>query len=81
MLGVTAAFALVVAPATGSPPASVVLAYAPGGLAEMSLVALALGADVAYVAVHHIFRIMFVILGAPLVVRRLPAARAGKTRA
>jgi len=46
-----------------------VLAYAPGGLAEMSLVALALGRDVAFVATHHIFRIGFIVILAPLAFR------------
>ncbi len=46
--------------------AQVVLAYSPGGLAEMSLVALAMDADVAYVASHHLVRISLVILMAPL---------------
>ncbi len=75
MLGITAGFAFAVPLLTGSPVASVVLAYSPGGLAEMSLVALALGVDVAFVSVHHIFRIMVVIVGAPLAVKLLPAAR------
>ena len=43
-----------------------VLAYSPGGLAEMSLVALAMNADIAYVASHHLVRISFVMMLAPL---------------
>ena len=43
-----------------------VLAYAPGGLAEMSLIAIALGSDAALVATHHIVRIiMIVVLATP----------------
>jgi membrane AbrB-like protein len=42
-----------------------VLAFAPGGLAEMSLVALAIGSDVAFVATHHICRIAMVVILAP----------------
>ena len=38
-----------------------VLALAPGGLAEMALVALALGIDVAFVSVMHVVRIMLII--------------------
>lgn len=49
----------------------VILAYAPGGLSEMSLVALATGADVAFVALHHVVRIVLVILAAPLLFRLL----------
>lgn len=66
MLTITAVFSVVVEALTGTPFASVVLAYSPGGLAEMSLVALALGVDVAYVAVHHVFRIFMVVLCAPI---------------
>ncbi|MXQ10698.1 AbrB family transcriptional regulator [Microvirga makkahensis] len=40
------------------------LAYSPGGLAEMSLVALSLGIDVAFVATHHIIRVVLVMVGA-----------------
>ncbi len=54
---------------TGVPWFVLVLAYAPGGLAEMSLVALALGRDVAFVATHHIFRIGFIVILAPLAFR------------
>jgi membrane AbrB-like protein len=42
------------------------LAFAPGGVTEMSLVALAIGADAAYVAMHHVLRIVAVIAAAPL---------------
>ena len=45
------------------------LAFSPGGLPEMSLLALAMGADVAYVAAIHIIRITLVISLAPLVFR------------
>lgn len=45
------------------------LALAPGGLTEMGLMALAIHADVAFVALHHIARILIVIVGAPLVLR------------
>ena len=42
------------------------LAYAPGGLPEMSLVAIALHIEVAFVAFHHIVRLFMVMGGAPL---------------
>ena len=67
MLGVTAAFAVLLGAITDLDPKLVVLAYAPGGLAEMSLVALALGADVAFVATHHVIRIAYVVIAAPTV--------------
>jgi len=46
-----------------------VLAYSPGGLAEMSLVALAMNADIAYVASHHLVRISVVMALAPILFR------------
>lgn len=44
----------------------ILLSYSPGGLAEVSLVALAMDTDVAYIATHHMIRIAFVILLTPL---------------
>ena len=41
----------------------------PGGLAEMSMVALGIGQDVAFVATHHLFRIAFIVILAPLASR------------
>ena len=73
MLAATLAFASVLAPATGIDWRSIVLAYAPGGLAEMSLVALSLGIDTAFVATHHVVRIGLIVVGAPLVFARFRA--------
>jgi membrane AbrB-like protein len=54
-----------------APPLDAILAYAPGGQAEMSLLAIVAGADVAYVVVHHLMRLLCVLLGAPVVARLL----------
>ena len=70
MLAATIVFALVLAPATGIDWRSIVLAYAPGGLAEMSLIALSLGIETAFVATHHVIRIGLIVVGAPLVFAR-----------
>jgi uncharacterized membrane protein AbrB (regulator of aidB expression) len=51
---------------TGLPWYLITLAYAPGGLAEMSLIAFGIGQDVPFVATHHLCRIGMVILLAPL---------------
>lgn len=51
------------------------LALAPGGLTEMGLIALAIQADVAFVALHHVVRILVVIVLAPLAARLLPDRR------
>lgn len=69
MLAVTAAFGVLLHWMVGAEIDTIVLAYAPGGLAEMSLVALALGADVAFVATHHVVRIMLVVIAAPAAFR------------
>ncbi len=70
LLAVTGAFALIIYAVGDIPIESAVLAYAPGGLAEMSLVALALGVDVAFVATHHVVRIIYVVIAAPLAYRK-----------
>ena len=54
-----------------APPLEAFLSFAPGGQAEMALLALVAGADVAFVVSHHLVRIVVVILGAPLVARKL----------
>ncbi len=48
-----------------------IIAFAPGGLAEMSLVALGLGVNVGFVVTIHISRILVVVLTGPLVYRLL----------
>ncbi len=73
MLLVTAVFSLALAPVAGSSFSALVLALAPGGLAEMSLIALALGIDAAFVSTHHIVRIVMIVVVAPLVFRRAAA--------
>ncbi|MEL6520334.1 MAG: AbrB family transcriptional regulator [Pseudomonadota bacterium] len=42
--------------------ASLVLAYSPGGLTEMGLVAVSIQADIAFVAAHHLFRVLLVMV-------------------
>lgn len=69
MLALAVALSLGVQAVTGQSAEQVLLAYAPGGLTEMSLVALALHAEVAFVALHHVVRILLVIVSAPLLFR------------
>lgn len=55
---------------TGLAPAlDAFLAFAPGGQAEMTLLAIIVGADLGFVIVHHLTRILLVITCAPLAVR------------
>jgi membrane AbrB-like protein len=42
------------------------LAFAPGGQAEMTVLAIVAGAELGFVIVHHILRVLIVITGAPL---------------
>ncbi len=75
MILITFAFSLLMARITGLPIAAIILGYAPGGLAEMSLVAIALSVDAAFVATHHIVRIILVVTCAPLIFSRLGGRR------
>ncbi len=52
-----------------APPMETLLAFAPGGQAEMTVLALIAGADMAFVIAHHVLRIVTVILGAPIAAR------------
>ena len=56
---------------SGLPFSMLMLSFVPGGLAEMSLIALSLGEDVAFVSTHHVLRVILVIACAPLVFRLL----------
>tara|TARA_B100000085_G_scaffold118152_1_gene107609 strand:+ start:2096 stop:3178 length:1083 start_codon:yes stop_codon:yes gene_type:complete len=47
------------------------LAFVPGGLYEVTLLALLFGFDVAFVAVHHTIRIVFIILSLPVLIPTL----------
>jgi membrane AbrB-like protein len=60
-----------------APPLEALLAFAPGGQAEMTLLALVAGADVAFVITHHLLRIVVVIVGAPIAARLMRGPRSG----
>jgi membrane AbrB-like protein len=64
LLALTLLFATLVAQVSDYGVVPLILAYSPGGLAEMSLVALAVHTEVAFVAAHHIIRILFVMVSA-----------------
>jgi len=69
MLALTFGFAMALHEMFEQSLEQLVLAYSPGGLAEMSLVALAMNADIAYVASHHLVRISVVMALAPILFR------------
>ena len=54
-----------------APAMDAFLAFAPGGQAEMTLLAIIVGADLGFVIVHHLTRILLVITCAPLAARML----------
>jgi uncharacterized membrane protein AbrB (regulator of aidB expression) len=62
---VSLGFAITLHEIFGQTTQQVLLAYAPGGLTEMSLVAIAMNGDVAYIALHHLARIVVLIAIAP----------------
>ena len=52
-----------------APALETILALAPGGQAELVVLALIVGADMTFVVAHHLLRIFVVIIGAPLFAR------------
>ncbi len=70
MLAVLAAVFTEIVTLTGlAQPVEGFLAFAPGGQAEMTVLALVAGADIGFVILHHLTRLIVVILGAPIVAR------------
>ncbi|MHB0774833.1 AbrB family transcriptional regulator [Halomonas sp. WWR20] len=61
---------------TGYSAAAALLAYMPGGAPELSLVALSLGIDPAFVTSHHLLRITVLIMVMPLLLRIFQRRRA-----
>ncbi|KEP70478.1 hypothetical protein DL1_17630 [Thioclava dalianensis] len=53
------------------------LAFAPGGQAEMTVLAIVTGADLGFVITHHLTRILLVIVGAPVVAKVIAQRRTG----
>jgi membrane AbrB-like protein len=62
MLLITFAFGGVLSELTGQSLALLLLAFIPGGFAEMSLIALGMGVDPAFVVTHHSLRVFLVVL-------------------
>jgi len=69
LLILSAAFVEVIHLFALAPPMETLLAFAPGGQAEMTVLALIAGADMAFVIAHHVLRIVTVIVGAPVAAR------------
>ena len=69
-----AAIAWLLAGPVGEPMPAVILAFAPGGINEMSLVALSLQLSAVYVTLHHLVRIVLAVLVMRLAIPLVRAA-------
>ena len=58
-------------------PVAAFLAFAPGGQAEMTVLAIVTGADLGFVITHHLTRIVIVIVGAPVLAALIARRRKG----
>ncbi|MEX3313584.1 AbrB family transcriptional regulator [Sulfitobacter sp. PS-8MA] len=72
-----AGFTVFIMSAGLSDPVEAFLAFAPGGQAEMTVLAIVTGADLGFVITHHLTRIVLVIVGAPLVAGVMARRRKG----
>ena len=66
-----ALFSHILAALTGLPFNALWMAFAPGGLAEMALMSLSIGIDPAFVSTHHLLRVSFMIIMAPIIFQYL----------
>lgn len=67
---VAAVGAIVAARITGLPPAALLLAFAPGGVEIMAALAVETGLEPAFVAGHHVFRLLVLGMLIPMFVMR-----------
>ncbi len=68
-----ALFGIILTGIVGEGVEAVVLAFAPGGVVEMSLIAISLEISVLYVSIHHVARILLAVLFAKLTYKRIIA--------
>lgn len=73
VLLLAAGAALILADLAGEPVPAVILAFAPGGISEMSLVALSLQMSAVFVTLHHLIRIVLAVIAARLGLRFIAA--------
>lgn len=67
LAGVSLIFFEIISQSGIAPPLDALLAFLPGGQAEMVVIAIIAGADLSYVVSHHLVRLVLVILLAPVV--------------
>ena len=73
-MAVATLFALLAASLAGVGVADALVAFAPGGVEAMALLAVALGLDPLYVTIHHFARFFGISLVAPFLLGRTPPA-------
>lgn len=66
--GVAALGAVLVSGIVGLPPAVLLLAFAPGGVEVMAAIAIETGLEPAFVAAHHVFRLLALTVIVPVMV-------------
>jgi len=71
MMIIAAIIALLLMPVSGEDFDVLLISFAPGGVTEMSLVALSLQANPAFVTLHHIIRILLTVIFMLLSARRI----------
>ena len=75
MIAVAVLMAAVLHGLTGLSFEALILAFAPGGVAEMNVITVALHIDPAFVATHHLVRLGFLLVLAPLALRLFGSRR------
>lgn len=70
LIGLGMTLAALSAPILGLQQSALFLALAPGGFAEMTVIAIAMNVEVAFVATCHVFRIFYVMAVSPVLCRR-----------
>jgi len=69
-LAISICAAAIISYSTGLPLIDVIIAFAPGGLETMVAMGAIVGADSAYVTIHHVARLFFLSVFVPLVLSR-----------
>ena len=68
---ISVCFVLMVSTMVDIPLISILLSFSPGGQSEMNIMAILVGANLPYVALHHIVRLFLVMSVAPILMRKL----------
>lgn len=78
MMGLAVFFAWLTTFFSDIPALALILAFAPGGFAEMTIVGFGLGADIAFIVSHQLIRFFFIIALVPVAVRIMKFQPAGR---